>query len=80
MSLTRLHTFALNALLIGALSLAVAGCGRRGKLEEPPDPATVAAEKAKAENGGAVEQQRPRRRKSRPIQAPDTTTPFDWLL
>ena len=76
----KFHRFALNALLLGALTLAVAGCGRRGKLEEPPDPVKVAAAKAKAESGNPVDQQRPRRRKVRPIQPPDTTTPLDWLL
>ena len=80
MSLTKFHRLALNALLLGALSLAIAGCGRRGKLEEPPDPVKVAAAKAKAESGNPVDQQRPRRRKVRPIQPPDTTTPLDWLL
>ena len=78
MALHHVNKIALAAALLATLALA--GCGRRGKLEEPPDPAKVEAAKAKAESGDAVAQQRPTRRKARAIQRPKTTTPFDFLL
>jgi predicted small lipoprotein YifL len=43
-----------SLLLAGLLLLALSGCGRRGPLEPPPDPAAATAERQKAAQRQAV--------------------------
>lgn len=69
-------------LTAAALALCLAGCGRRGPLEAPPDPA---AEAAKAREAGAGVDQpvgRPvgRRNRDTRITPPRVDTPADFLL
>ena len=61
----------------GALSLALAlgGCGRRGRLEPPPDPNAPAAA-AKTTNAEGV----PRRPKNPPIKPPNQPFILDPML
>lgn len=43
-----------TALVAGLLVLALAGCGRRGALEAPPDPAAVSTEQSAVEGQGTL--------------------------
>ena len=80
MLLKNLQKLAPVAVTLVLLALTASGCGRRGKLEEPPDPAKIEADKARAASGDPVDSQRPRRKKVRPIARPGNDTPVDWIL
>jgi predicted small lipoprotein YifL len=60
--------------LIGTLALGVAGCGRRGALEPPPDPSAV-QKPASASNGEPAA-----RKPVPPITPPKTPFVLDPLL
>ena len=62
------------------LALALAGCGRRGALEPPPDPNAVHVKEASVGDADPVTQQLPRRKKAPRIVPPKVSTPADWLL
>ena len=47
-------TITRNVILAGMLLAVLAGCGRKGALEPPPDPSAVAAKPAATGDGGAV--------------------------
>ena len=67
------------ALALG-LTLALAGCGRRGALEPPPDANAVHIKEATVGDADTVTAQLPRRKKVPKIVPPQTSTPVDWLL
>ena len=75
----KLFLFPRCALMLLA-GLALAGCGRRGALEEPPDPADV-AQKQQAQPGVEAPTPRPAgRRRSGPPKPLLRETPLDFLL
>jgi len=65
---------ALSFALVAALALGVAGCGRRGALEPPPDPSAV-QKPTSAQNGEPAA-----RPKIPPITPPKTPFFLDPLL
>ena len=75
------------AIAVLAAALALGGCGRRGKLEPPPDPnnpfALGADPQAKAADGtagGQTKDGRPHRPKNPPIRPPNESFILDPLL
>jgi predicted small lipoprotein YifL len=66
---------AVSVALVAALALGVAGCGRRGALEPPPDPSVV-QKPAPSSPTGEPEG----RKKVPPITAPKTPFFLDPLL
>ena len=66
-----------RGLTIGIAALALAGCGRRGALEPPPDPAAPkAVEEPASPAAGPVK----RKKKRVPINVPTTPFILDPLL
>jgi predicted small lipoprotein YifL len=64
------------AVLVLCLGAALAGCGRRGRLEPPPTPESIAAdEKAKSSKTGIH-----KRKPNPPIRAPNQPFILDPLL
>ena len=63
--------------LIGLAALALAGCGRKGALEEPPDPSAPPAVEAPSNPaGGPIK----KRKKKVPINVPRDPFILDPLL
>ena len=61
-------------------ALVLAGCGRRGALEPPPDSNAVQASPAPVANADPISAQRPKRKKPPRITPALQSTPLDWLL
>lgn len=73
---------AVRAVVLLAILLAAAACGRRGALEPAADEGAAPArtEEAAAQDTDPVASQLPRRKKVKKITPPAGPTALDWLL
>ena len=62
------------------LGLALAGCGRRGALEAPPDANARHVNEATVGDTDPLAVQRPKRKKATKVTPVLQSTPLDWLL